>query len=122
MQSLDTKRGDKSARLEVLQRGRAVAVRREDVGVGRLEPVDEVDLLVGRFDDGRVDLVAVVGAVGRAEPEDGPEGAAVLAGAEAGDVDVAGEAALGPRLGEGGFVDFVFVDGAEEDGEVVVPV
>jgi hypothetical protein len=45
-----------------------------------------------------------------------------LARAEARDVNVAVEAALLEGGGEGGVVDFVVVEEADEDGEVVVAV
>lgn len=122
MQALDAQRRDELAGLEVLGGRRRVAAPAQIVRVGRLEAVDEVDLVVGRRDGGGVRLVAEVGAVGRAEPEDGPEGAAILAGSETRDVGVSYQAALFPGLGKGGVGDFVLVDRAQEDGEVIVSV
>lgn len=78
--------------------------------------------MVGRGDGGGVGLVAEVSAVGRAEPENRPEGAAVLAGTQTGDVGVPDQAAFFPGLGEGGVGDFVLVDCSQENGEVVVAV
>lgn len=63
-----------------------------------------------------------VGAVEGAGPEDGPEGAALVAGAETGNVHVSREAALLEGSGEGCIGDVVVVEDAEEDGEVIVTV
>ena len=66
--------------------------------------------------------VRVVGSVGWAGPEDAPEGAAVHAGLEAGDVDVAAETALGEGHAEGFIVDVVVVVCPDKDGQVIMSV
>ena len=58
---------------------------------------------------GGIVRVGVVSSVCWARPENAPEGAAVHAGAETGDVDVAGEAAVGEGLAEVVVVDVVVV-------------
>lgn len=67
-------------------------------------------------------LVRKVGAVGRTGDEDAPEGAAVHSGAEAGDVDVPGQAALDEGLAEAPIVNVVVEVGPDEDGQVVVSI
>jgi hypothetical protein len=97
-------------------------MRSEDIWVGGFEAVDEVDLLVGGLDRGSVVVVSVVCSVGWARPEDGPEGAAVMAGVETGDVDVSRETALLKGFRKGGVIDVIVVEDTEKDREVVVAV
>jgi hypothetical protein len=67
-------------------------------------------------------LVGVVGPVLGAGPEDAPEGAAVHAGFETRDVDVAEEAAFGKGLAKGLIVDMVVVNCPDQDGQVIMSI
>ena len=71
---------------------------------------------------GGIVRVGVVGSVCWARPEHAPEGAAVHAGPQAGDVDVAVEAAVGEGLAECPIVYVVVVEGPDEDGQVIVSI